>query len=225
MPHGRLVLAVSVVCINQMSLQSSLEEIQYLGVTRLHVDLIDDSFKNLGLPPEVVSDLKSEFDAPVDAHLMVQQPERYIAAIASRGADLISVHQRSVTPAVITELEKVRRRGAEISIVIEPDEQIHLPLVRYLRPDRITVMAVSPGGAGRTFRAESLATIQRAEALRREGCAGHVEVDGAVGPSTVGLMLRRGADHFVLGSTVFPLRGLNGNKFAEFQTSIDKEFS
>lgn len=137
--------AVSVVCINQMSLQSSLEEIQYLGVTRLHVDLIDDSFKNLGLPPEVVSDLKSGFDAPVDAHLMVQWPERYIATIAGRGADLISVHQRSVTPAVITELEEVRKRGTEIGIVIEPDEQIHLPLVRYLCPDRITVMAVSPG--------------------------------------------------------------------------------
>lgn len=224
-PHRRFVFAVSVVCINQVYLQSSLEKIRDLGVTRFHVDLIDDSFNNLGLPPEVVSDLKSEFAVPVDAHLMVQQPERYISTIASRGADLISVHQRSVTPAVINELEEVRGRDIKISIVIEPNEQINLPLVHHLRPDRLTVMAVSPGGAGRTFRPESLAAIRQAAALRSKGCTGHVEVDGAVGPSTVGAMLRHEADHFVLGSTVFPLRGSNENRFAEFQASINKEFS
>lgn len=215
-------LSVSVVCVNQARLGEHVMELHRLGIGRLHVDLIDPAFAgNVGLPLETISDLAATCDLPIDVHTMLEHPGDLLAQAADRGAATICVHQRTVTSRVADDLRRIAASGrTEIGLVVDPDERLDHDLVERLQPAQLTVMSVEPGGTGRPFREEALSTLADAAELRERGVVRRVEADGAVGPATVARLVSAGADQLVLGTTVFPRRGPEGNRLREFAEAL-----
>ncbi|GAA2239761.1 MULTISPECIES: ribulose-phosphate 3-epimerase [Kitasatospora] len=214
-------LSMSVVCLDQTRLGEHIETLQGLGISRLHVDLVDPAFGGgLGLPLETISDLRRNCPLPVDVHIMLSRPELLLTEAASRGAAGICVHQRSLTPKIALLLRGIAAKGTEVGLAIDPDESISMSALEAVRPERLTVMSVVPGGAGRPFRPEALTTVAEARRLRERGLIKRVEVDGAVGPQTADRMVAAGADQLVLGSTVFPNRSPLANHLPELLRSL-----
>jgi pentose-5-phosphate-3-epimerase len=117
-------------------------------------------------------------------------------------------------------LRGMAAQGTTVALAVDPDESISMAALEAFRPDRLTVMSVVPGGAGRPFRAEALDTIAQARELRDRGLIKRIEVDGAVGPLTADRMVAAGADQLVLGSTVFPNRSPFANLLPELLRSL-----
>ncbi|MFJ5712442.1 MULTISPECIES: hypothetical protein [unclassified Streptomyces] len=214
-------LAISVVCLDQTRIGSHVEALHGLGVTRLHVDLVEPAFGGgLGLPLETISDLRDACELPIDVHIMLVDPAAAVREASARGATTVTVHQRSLSEETRAALGDAAGRGTAVGLAVDPGETISRALVRDLTPDRLTVMSVEPGGAGRPFRPESRATVAAAAALRDTGVIREVEVDGAMGPATAPGMTAAGADLLVLGSTVFPHRSPRLNRLGELRTAL-----
>lgn len=214
-------LAVSVVCLDQTRLGQHIETLHGLGVARLHVDLVDPAFGGgLGLPLEAISDLRGSCGLPIDVHIMLTRPEPAVREAAARGATSVCVHQRSLTAEVGAALRDVGDDGTTVALAVDPGESISVPAVHSIRPRRLTIMSVVPGGAGRPFRPEALETVREASRLRATGLVKEVEVDGAVGPATAPRMAAAGADLLVLGSTVFPHRSPRLNRLPELRSAL-----
>ncbi|MGW2021750.1 hypothetical protein [Streptomyces decoyicus] len=214
-------LSVSVVCLDQTRLGEHVAQLRTLGVSRLHVDLIDPAFaRNVGLPLETISDLAATCGLPIDVHAMLARPGDLLEQAAARGAATICVHQRTVTPQVLACLQRIAAGPAEVGLVIDPGEGLDRALIEQLAPAQLTVMSVEPGGVGRPFRDEALLTLAEAAELRARGIVRRVEADGAVGPATVARLVSAGAGQLVLGSTVFPRRGPEGNRLDELALAL-----
>ncbi|GAA3310348.1 hypothetical protein GCM10020295_77200 [Streptomyces cinereospinus] len=153
-------------------------------------------------------------------HIMLTRPEPAVREAAARGATSVCVHQRSLTPDVGAALREADDAGTTVALAVDPGEPISVPAVRSIRPHRLTIMSVVPGGAGRPFRPEALETVGEASRLRATGAVEKVEVDGAVGPATAPLMAAAGADMLVLGSTVFPHRSPHLNRLPELRNAL-----
>ncbi|MGI5262215.1 hypothetical protein [Streptomyces angustmyceticus] len=215
------VLSMSVVCLDQTRLGAHIETLRTLGISRLHVDLIDPAFgRNVGLPLETISDLAATCGLPIDVHAMLHSPGDLLEQAAQRGAATVCVHQRTVTPEVMDCLRRIASGPTEVGLVVDPGEGIDRALVERLEPAQLTVMSVEPGGAGRPFRDEALLTLAEAAELRERGTVRRVEADGAVGPATVARLVSAGAGQLVLGSTVFPQRGPAGNRLDELALAL-----
>jgi pentose-5-phosphate-3-epimerase len=213
-------LAVSVICLDLTRVAEEVKILARLGVSRLHVDFTEPGFGGgLGLPLELVGDLRSASALPIDAHVMLDHPERFVDELVARGVDQICVHQRAVNSDNLPSMIRISDQAA-LALAVDPGESVDLNTVRAIRPTTITVMAVDPGGAGRAFRPEILATIEEASRCRTAGLVHAVEVDGAVGPSTAHLMVAAGATALVLGSRAIPGRHAREHLLAELRSSL-----
>ncbi|AJM78207.1 ribulose-phosphate 3-epimerase [Rathayibacter toxicus] len=212
--------AVSVVCMDQAHLAAELRGAISLGIHRLHIDIIDPSFGNLGLPPETISDLRPHFVEPIDIHLMVEQPALYIADLVRRRPDALCVHQRILTPGVARALTDAAGHGVEVGLVLEPGEHVDPWALERVTPSRITVMSVKPGGAGRPFEPTVFTSLESATGTLGHSSVVTIEVDGAVGPATAPQLVAAGATQLVLGSTAFPSRTTHAHRLAELVESL-----
>lgn len=174
------------------------------GARLLHLDVMDGHFvPNLTIGPPIVASVNRVTELPLDVHLMIQEPDRYIERFVEAGADLISVHQEAV-PHLHRTIALIHDCGAAAGVALNPSTPIAtlddiLPDLDY-----VLLMSVNPGFGGQRF---IPATSRKIEALRaRLDAAGldvRIEVDGGVGPDNVEDLLRRGADYIVAGSAVF----------------------
>jgi ribulose-phosphate 3-epimerase len=175
------------------------------GGTLLHVDIMDGHFvPNLTIgPPVVVSLRKAVPDVPFDCHLMIENPDEFIAAFAEAGATWISVHQEACVHLDRT-LHLIASHGCKPAVVINPATPVHmlddvLDIVHH-----VLVMSVNPGFGGQHFIENSLRKIETLARLRESrGLAFRIEVDGGVDLNTVGDVVRAGADLLVAGNAVF----------------------
>jgi ribulose-phosphate 3-epimerase len=174
------------------------------GADWIHVDVMDGRFvPNITLGPLVVQAVRRATKLPVDVHLMIVEPERYVEAFAEAGADVISVHVEASTHLQRT-LAEIRRLGKRAGVVLNP----HTPeeMVRYVLCDLdlVLVMSVNPGFGGQGFLPEVLPKLS---ALRRlideRGLDVDLEVDGGVSPVTARQVVEAGARVLVAGSAVF----------------------
>lgn len=175
------------------------------GADWIHVDIMDGHFvPNITIGPPVVAALRRVTRLPLDVHLMIQHPDRYIDAFADAGADVITVHQEAGVHLHRT-VETIRARGVRPGVAINPATPVGalediLPFV-----DLVLVMTVNPGFGGQRFIANSLRKIAALrDALARLDVSGiEVEVDGGIAPETAGAVVHAGATVLVAGAAVF----------------------
>ena len=174
------------------------------GATLLHVDVMDGHFvPNITIGPPVVKSLRAATTAPLDVHLMIENPDDYIAAFVEAGADWISVHQEACVH-LHRVLEHVRSHGVKAGVVINPATPVETLTEVLDLVDFVLVMSVNPGFGGQKFIPGAVDKIRRLAALRTERRLDfRIEVDGGIARDTVADVVRAGAEILVAGNAVF----------------------
>jgi ribulose-phosphate 3-epimerase len=174
------------------------------GANVIHVDIMDGHFvPNLTVGPPVVKSLRKVTKLPLDCHMMIENPDDFIAAFAEAGADWISVHQEACRHLNRT-LHLVRSHDCKAGVVINPATPVDTLTEVLDIVDYVLVMSVNPGFGAQKFIPGALHKMkQLAEIRSRRGLNYRIEVDGGVGLDTVGDVVRAGAEILVAGNAVF----------------------
>jgi ribulose-phosphate 3-epimerase len=197
-------LVPSILSADFSKLALEIEAAERGGGSAIHIDIMDGHFvPNLTMGPPVVKSLRKVTDLPLDCHLMIENPDDFIAEFAAAGANWISVHYEACRHLHRT-LELISQHGMKPAVVINPatrpDFLIEiLPMVHH-----VLVMSVNPGFGGQKFIPFSLDKIRRLAEMRSDlGLNYRIEVDGGVAHETIGQVVEAGADLLVAGSAVF----------------------
>lgn len=174
------------------------------GADWLHVDVMDGAFvPNLTLGPVVVEALRRATKLPLDVHLMIEKPERYVEDFVRAGAATIGVHVEAC-PHLHRTLHQIREAGARACVVLNPATPAAWiePVLEDL--DQVLVMTVNPGFGGQKFIASVLPKLAQVRRwIDERDLAVSLEVDGGIASGTIGRAARAGADVFVAGTAVF----------------------
>jgi ribulose-phosphate 3-epimerase len=170
----------------------------------LHVDVMDGHFvPNITIGPPVVESLKRATALPLDCHLMIESPDRYVADFARAGAAYLSVHQEAC-PHLHRTIQNIREHGMRPGVALNPATPIESLDLVLPDLDFVLVMSVNPGFGGQRFIPVALSKIRALRKAREErGLSFALEVDGGVSTSTLPDLLAAGAEWFVAGSAVF----------------------
>jgi ribulose-phosphate 3-epimerase len=198
------LVAPSILAADLADLATEIDRIERAGADWVHVDIMDGHFvPNLTMGPDLVKAVKRRTTLPLDVHLMVENPERFIAAFAEAGADYLSVHQE-----VLEDPERVFRLieacGRKPAAVINPKTPVETVLPWVERLAMILVMSVEPGFAGQPFIEDVLPKLTRLRERRdKTGSTCLLEIDGGISVITAARAAAAGADVLVSGSGVF----------------------
>jgi ribulose-phosphate 3-epimerase len=170
----------------------------------LHVDVMDGRFvPNLTFGANMVAALRRLSDKPIDVHLMVVEPEHYIAPMADAGASVFTFHPEA-TWHTQRQLDAVRQRGMMAGLALNPGSPLSLAETVVADIDLLLLMTVNPGFGGQSYIPASTEKIRRARALLSEhGSRAFLEVDGGITADTIAEAHAAGADTFVAGNAVF----------------------
>ncbi len=197
-------LAPSILSADFAHLADQVEQAVAGGGSVIHVDIMDGHFvPNLTIGPPVVKSLRRATRLPLDCHLMIENPDQFIADFADAGADWISVHQEACCHLNRT-LHLIKNHNCVAGVVINPATPVEslsevLDIVDY-----VLVMSVNPGFGGQKFIPAALHKLrQLAEMRSHRGYKFRLEVDGGIGMDTVADVVRAGAEILVAGNAVF----------------------
>jgi ribulose-phosphate 3-epimerase len=158
---------------------------------------------NITIGPPVVASLRKATKLPLDCHLMIDNPNDFIAAFADAGADWVSVHYE-VCPHLHRTLELILHHGMRPGVVLNPATRVDLIVEILPMVHHVLIMSVNPGFGGQEFIPFSLEKISRLAAIRHElGLQFKIEVDGGVAHDTVAAIVQAGAELLVAGNAVF----------------------
>ena len=202
----RLIVAPSVLSADFGRLAQEVAAVDAAGADWIHVDIMDGRFvPNISFGPDVVKAIRRATAKPLNLHLMIVEPERYLQAFADAGADHILIQaEPGSTTHLHRVLSRVRELGRKAGVVLDPATPPEW--VDYVLPlcDVILVMTVNPGFGGQAFLPDMLRKVRRLRTMCAErGLEPYIEVDGGQGADTVAAVVRAGADAIVAGSSIF----------------------
>lgn len=198
------LIAPSILSADFTRLKEEIQAVEAAGADWIHADIMDGHFvPNLTFGPMVVESVRRATGLPIDVHLMISEPDRYISDFAKAGATCISVHAETCTHLNRT-VQLIRDSGARPGVVLNPATPVEALrwILEYL--DFVLVMSVNPGFGGQRFIPNSIARITLLRTMISErGLSTLIEVDGGVSPQTIADIAAAGADVFVAGSAIF----------------------
>ena len=197
-------IAPSILSCDFSRLAEEIQEAEAGGADWIHVDVMDGHFvPNITIGPVITAAARRSTDLPLDVHLMIEQPERYIEAFAKAGADVLTVHQEVCRDLPRT-LERIRALGARAGVAVNPATP--LDSIRHVAGDvdLLLVMSVHPGFGGQAYIEGSTGKLQRARGLLDElASSAELEVDGGVDAGNAVEVAAAGASVLVAGSAVY----------------------
>ncbi|MEN2981841.1 MAG: ribulose-phosphate 3-epimerase [Thermus sp.] len=204
--------AVSILTADFSRLGEQIAEAEAAGVDWIHLDVMDGVFvPNLTFGPLLVEAVRQATSLPLDVHLMIVQPERYLEDFARAGADILTVHAEA-TPHAHRAVQRIKELGKKAGLAINPGTPLEalFPLLPEL--DLALLMSVNPGFGGQRYIPTATPRLRRLKEMRDQlnpGCL--LEVDGGVNRDTVAEVYRAGADVAVAGSALFNARPVAEN--------------
>jgi ribulose-phosphate 3-epimerase len=209
---GKVIIAPSILSADFGRLADEVKAVSRAGADWVHVDVMDGRFvPNITIGPMVVKAVRAATRLPLDVHLMIVEPEKYIDLFAQAGADIITVHAETC-PHLHRTVQQIKEAGArqrparKIRAGVSLNPSTSLAALDYLLPDldMVLIMSVNPGFGGQKFIPQTLEKIADLKWLAAD--LGHdldLEVDGGVTVENVGAIARAGVNAFVAGNTVF----------------------
>jgi len=198
------LIAPSILSADFSKLGEEIKAVEAAGADWIHIDVMDGHFvPNITMGPIVVEAAKRSASLPLDVHLMIENPDRYIADFAKAGANLISVQVEACLHLNRT-VQMIKEAGARPGVVLNPSTPLSALewILEYV--DFILIMSVNPGFGGQSFIENSLDKIKTLRRIIRErGLSALIQVDGGVNEKTIQEVSLAGADVFVAGSAIF----------------------
>ena len=202
---GKLVrIAPSILSADFAALGLAIAAAERGGADLIHVDVMDGHFvPNITIGPPVVRAIKKIATRPLDVHLMIQDPDRYIDDFVDAGASMISVHVE-VLPHLHRTIGYIKNRGVRAGAVINPSTPVTALEEVAKDVDFVLVMSVNPGFGGQSFIPHSLDKVRRVKALlAAAGSGAQIEIDGGVDGSNLADIVSAGANILVAGNAIF----------------------
>lgn len=197
-------IAPSILSADFANLQRDIEFVEKHGADYIHVDVMDGQFvPNITFGPAVVQAIRPITKLPLDVHLMIVNPERFIHEFAKAGADIIGVHIEA-TPHLHRAIQMIKAEDVKAEVVINPGTPVEA--IKYVLPlvDQILVMTVNPGFGGQSFLSEMADKIRELAKLKEQyGYHYDIEVDGGIDDQTIRVCAEAGANVFVAGSYIY----------------------
>ncbi len=212
-------IAPSILSADFSQLAAEIGRIERGGADVVHLDVMDGRFvPNMTIGPPVVASIRGCTRLPLDAHLMMERPDRFLDAFLDAGVDWLSVHVEADAHLDRT-LNHIRSRGARPGIALNPATPLALLEEALPLADFVLVMTVNPGFGGQKFIPSMLKKIDRLrKSIVSRGYRTRIEVDGGIGPDNLAGVLAAGADIIVAGSAIFGSPGGASAAVAEMKT-------
>lgn len=196
----------SILSADFVNLERDIRALSPAGADYVHIDVMDGEFvPNITIGIPVVAAIRKITELPLDVHLMIDRPFRYVDEFCKAGADILTIHEEADTPENTRKaLEKIRANGVKAALSVKPKTPAEAVLPYLPLCSLILVMTVEPGFGGQSFMESQLDTIREVRALLDKynpDC--ELEVDGGINPTTAKLVVDAGANVLVAGSAVF----------------------
>jgi ribulose-phosphate 3-epimerase len=197
-------LAPSILSADFARLGEAIDAVTRGGADQIHVDVMDGHFvPNITIGVPVVKSLRRATKLPLDVHLMIMEPDRYIEPFIDAGANMVSVHVE-VLPHLHRTIAQIKKLGAKAGVVLNPSTPVAALEEIAADADFVLVMSVNPGFGGQSFIPASVRKIRNVRALLdRAGSHAPIEVDGGIDLTTVESVVEAGASWLVAGHAIF----------------------
>lgn len=201
---NKYILSPSILSADFARLGEEIAAVEAAGADWIHVDVMDGHFvPNITMGPFIVATCRRITKLPLDVHLMIEKPERYLVAFAKAGASGLTVHVETC-PDIVGTLRQIKSLGCTAGAVLNPETPVGRIQPALTEADLILVMSVRPGYSGQSFRPETISKVseirKKLDALRSSAW---LEVDGGIDTETLPKMKEAGATAFVAATAVF----------------------
>jgi ribulose-phosphate 3-epimerase len=197
-------IAPSILSADFAAMGEAVQNVERWGADYVHCDVMDGMYvPNITFGQGMVAALKKYTSLPLDVHLMVTAPERYVEGFVEAGADIVTFHVEACTHQHRT-LQAIKARGAKAGLVLNPGTPVETLDYLYEEVDMILFMSVNPGFGGQAFIPSVLRKVERAAGeIQKRGLAVDIEVDGGVNDKNAPSLISAGANVLVAGNAIF----------------------
>ena len=220
------IIAPSIVSADYLRLQDEITACEAAGAGWIHVDVMDGHFvPNITMGPFLVEAYKRATKLPLDVHLMIEQPERYLEAFARAGASHLTVHVETCTHLYRT-LQEIKSLGCVAGVTLNPGTPLSALEAVLHMADLVLVMSVNPGFSNQDFLPDSVGRVARLRKMLDEiKSTAYLQVDGGIHAENIGMLKDAGANVFVSANAIFRNPAGIGAGIAALRAAINQPLS